>query len=36
LPRLFISHSGKDNVETLAFRNWLVADGWSPEARPTS
>jgi TIR domain len=31
LLRLFICHSGKDNVEALAFRNWLVAGGWSAE-----
>jgi formylglycine-generating enzyme required for sulfatase activity len=29
LPRLFISHSSKDNVEALAFRRWLVANGWA-------
>jgi hypothetical protein len=28
LPRLFISHSSKDNVEALAFRRWLAANGW--------
>jgi hypothetical protein len=28
-PRLFISHSGKDSVEALAFRRWLVANGWA-------
>jgi formylglycine-generating enzyme required for sulfatase activity len=31
LPRLFISHSSKDNVEALAFQRWLVANGWSEE-----
>ena len=31
VPRLFISHSSKDNVLALAFQNWLVAGGWSPE-----
>jgi hypothetical protein len=29
LPRLFISHSSKDNVEALAFRHWLVGKGWA-------
>ena len=29
MPRLFISHSSKDNVEALAFRRWLVANGWA-------
>jgi hypothetical protein len=29
LPRLFISHSSKDNVEALAFRRWLAANGWA-------
>jgi WD40 repeat protein len=31
LPRLFISHSSKDNVYALAFQNWLTANGWSRE-----
>jgi TIR domain len=31
LPRLFISHSSKDNVLALAFQNWLAANGWSRE-----
>jgi hypothetical protein len=29
LSRLFISHSSKDNVEALAFRRWLAANGWA-------
>jgi formylglycine-generating enzyme required for sulfatase activity len=29
MPRLFISHSSKDNVDALAFRRWLVANGWA-------
>jgi len=29
LPRLFISHSSKDNIEALAFRRWLVTSGWA-------
>ena len=31
MPRLFISHSSKDNVEALAFQRWLIANGWSEE-----
>jgi conflict system STAND superfamily ATPase/TIR domain-containing protein len=31
LPRLFISHSSKDNVQALAFQNWLAANGWPRE-----
>lgn len=31
MPRLFISHSSKDNVEALAFQRWLIANGWSDE-----
>ena len=31
MPRLFISHSSKDNVQALAFQNWLAANGWSRE-----
>jgi formylglycine-generating enzyme required for sulfatase activity len=31
VPRLFISHSSKDNVEALAFQRWLMANGWSEE-----
>jgi formylglycine-generating enzyme required for sulfatase activity len=31
VPRLFISHSSKDNIEALAFQRWLMADGWSEE-----
>jgi hypothetical protein len=29
LPRLFISHSGKDNIHALAFQRWLELKGWS-------
>src|SRR5215472_4501259 len=29
MPRLFVSHSSKDNIDALAFRRWLVADGWA-------
>jgi formylglycine-generating enzyme required for sulfatase activity len=31
VPRLFLSHSSKDNVAALAFHRWLVANGWSDE-----
>ncbi|MGA7449722.1 MAG: toll/interleukin-1 receptor domain-containing protein, partial [Rhodoplanes sp.] len=31
MPRLFISHSGVDNVAALAFQRWLIANGWSEE-----
>jgi formylglycine-generating enzyme required for sulfatase activity len=31
VPRLFISHSSKDNVQALAFQRWLLAYGWSDE-----
>ena len=31
MTRLFISHSSKNNVEALAFRRWLMANGWSEE-----
>jgi TIR domain len=27
VPRLFISHSGRDNVYALAFHRWLAANG---------
>jgi formylglycine-generating enzyme required for sulfatase activity len=29
VPRLFISHSSQDNPVALAFRQWLVANGWA-------
>ena len=29
MPRLFISHSSQDNAVALAFRKWLVANGWA-------
>jgi WD40 repeat protein len=29
MPRLFISHSGKENFEALAFRDWLISEGWA-------
>jgi formylglycine-generating enzyme required for sulfatase activity len=28
MPRLFISHSSKDNVEAIAFKQWLNVSGW--------
>ncbi len=31
MPRLFISHSSKDNIEALAFQRWLVLKGWSKD-----
>jgi hypothetical protein len=31
MPRLFISHSSKDNFEAIAFRDWLEREGWTPE-----
>lgn len=31
MPRLFISHSSKDNVQALAFQRWLMTGGWSKE-----
>ena len=31
LPRLFISHSSKDNIEALAFQRWLMANGWGED-----
>jgi formylglycine-generating enzyme required for sulfatase activity len=29
VPRLFISHSSHDNLVALAFRQWLVINGWT-------
>ena len=31
MSRIFISHSSKDACEALAFRQWLVGEGWSAE-----
>jgi hypothetical protein len=31
VPRLFISHSSKDNIAALAFRHRLVGKGWGEE-----
>ncbi len=31
MPRLFLSHSSKDNVLALAFQHWLMAQGWAKE-----
>jgi hypothetical protein len=31
VTRLFISHSGTENLEALAFRDWLIGEGWSEE-----
>jgi hypothetical protein len=29
MARIFISHSSKDNFEAIAFRDWLVSEGWA-------
>ncbi len=31
MPRLFVSHSSKDNVHALAFQRWLEAKGWAKD-----
>jgi hypothetical protein len=31
MSRLFISHSGKDNFEAIAFREWLIREGWGEQ-----
>ena len=31
MPRLFISHSSKDNIHALAFQRWLVGKGWGQD-----
>ena len=31
MPRLFISHSSKDNIAALAFQRWLVGKGWGED-----
>ncbi len=31
LSRLFISHSSKDNIAAIAFKQWLGANGWPDE-----
>ena len=31
MSRLFISHSSKDNVAAIAFKQWLGANGWHDE-----
>ena len=31
MSRLFISHSSKDNVAAVAFKQWLSAHGWPKE-----
>ena len=30
MARIFISHSSKDNLEAIAFRNWLLELGYAP------
>jgi hypothetical protein len=31
VPRIFVSHSSHDNFEALAFKAWLVDEGWHPD-----
>ena len=31
MARLFLSHSSRDNIQALAFKNWLVESGWDPD-----
>jgi formylglycine-generating enzyme required for sulfatase activity len=31
VPRLFISHSSKDNIHALAVQRWLVGKGWGED-----
>ena len=31
MPRLFISHSSKDNIAALAFQRWLMGKGWGED-----
>jgi hypothetical protein len=31
LSRLFVSHSSKDNIAAIAFKQWLCGSGWSGE-----
>lgn len=31
MSRLFLSHSSRDNIPALAFKNWLVASGWDSD-----
>jgi formylglycine-generating enzyme required for sulfatase activity len=31
VARLFLSHSSRDNIQALAFKNWLVESGWDPD-----
>ncbi len=31
MPRLFISHSSKDNIQALAFQRWLMGKGWGED-----
>jgi len=31
VPRLFISHSSKDNIQALAFQRWLMGKGWGQD-----
>ena len=29
MARIFISHSGRNNAEASALREWLVSQGWT-------
>ena len=31
MARIFISHSSLDNFEAIAFRDWLVSEGWADD-----
>jgi len=31
MARIFISHSSLDNFEAIAFRDWLVSEGWAAD-----
>jgi len=31
MVRIFISNSSKDNFEAIAFRDWLVSEGWASD-----
>jgi len=31
MARIFISHSSLENLESIAFRDWLVSEGWAQD-----
>jgi hypothetical protein len=31
VSRIFISHSSRDNFEAIAFRDWLISEGWAAQ-----